>query len=154
MPEPTVAHRLTPGAQAGFVDVARAAGLDPELARRAADAVALFERPTARAAWQAPILAAARRNRVAGITLGTDVYFDHPGRLRDWPLIAHEVAHVVQFLERGIPWFLLRYGAGYLAGRARGLPDREAYLNLPDEVEARRVETAARNLPWPSKITG
>lgn len=152
--QPNLAHRLTPGAQAVFVEVARAASLDPALAQRAAAAVALYEQPVARAAWQVPILAGARRNRVVGITLGLDVYFDHPHRLHDWPLIAHEVAHVMQFLRRGVPWFLVRYGAAYAAGRARGLSDRQAYLDLPDEVEARQVEHAARSRPAPPVITG
>lgn len=152
--EAITAHRLTPGAQALFVEVARAANLDAALAQQAAAAVALYEQPVARAAWQIPVLAAARRNRVVGITLGVDVYFDHPHRLHDWPLIAHEVTHVMQFLRRGVPWFLLGYGAAYAAGRARGLSDRQAYLNLPDEVEARHVEAEARRRPTPPQITG
>lgn len=144
---------MTPGAQAVFVELAQLVGLDALTAQRAAATVVLHVQPVARAAWHAPILALAQRRRVVGITLGCDVYFDQPHRLHDWPLVAHEVAHVAQFLRRGVPWFLLRYGAAYVAGRAHGLSDHQAYLDLPDEVEARRVEAEARRHPFPNPIT-
>lgn len=86
----------------------------------------------------------ALRRRASGITLGTRVYIRRHlfGRTGDLPLVlvTHEVAHVVQFLRDGTVPFLLRYLGEYLAGRLRGMGDRDAYLNISYEREARRVE--------------
>lgn len=54
-------------------------------------------------------------------------------------LVAHEVAHVAQYLRDGAVGFLARYAAAYAAGRARGLDDHRAYLAIAYEVEARAV---------------
>ncbi len=87
----------------------------------------------------------ALRNRASGITLGRKVYirqnlFDHQGKLPLY-LVTHEVAHVVQFLRDGTLPFLTRYLGEYFTGRLRGLRDRDAYLAISYEREARRVET-------------
>ena len=92
---------------------------------------------------KAAVAYAALRSRASGITLGDDVYvrsefFDARG---DIPirLVAHEVAHVVQFRRDGTLPFLMRYVWDYSSGLARGLTDRDAYLAIGYEIEARRV---------------
>lgn len=87
----------------------------------------------------------ALRRRASGITLGRQIYirrnlFDRDGELPLY-LVVHEVAHVVQFLRDGTLPFLSRYVGEYFAGRFRGLRDREAYLAISYEREARRVES-------------
>jgi hypothetical protein len=81
--------------------------------------------------------------RAHGIALGRRVFVlrdlvDAEGRA-PLDLVAHEITHVAQYLRDGTIPFLLRYGRDYLAGRARGLDDRRAYLAIPYEVEARAV---------------
>ncbi len=86
----------------------------------------------------------ALRRRASGITLGRKVYIRRHlfGRSGDLPLVlvTHEVAHVVQFLRDGTLPFLTRYLGEYLAARINGMSDREAYLRISYEQEARRVE--------------
>ena len=81
-----------------------------------------------------------------GITLGCRVYVQPrlfgPGGDLPLDLVAHEVAHVAQYLRDGHVTFLARYLAAYATGRARGLSDRRSYLAIPYEVEARRVAAA------------
>lgn len=86
--------------------------------------------------------------RASGITLGCKVYiqetlFDGDGEL-PLSLVVHEVAHVAQYLREGTAGFLARYLTHYARGLARGLSDRDAYLAIPHEVEARRAEEALR----------
>lgn len=103
-------------------------------------------------AWHRPILASARRQPVAGITLGPVVYVVRAALLDDWPLVAHECAHVGQVDRLGTVRFLARYGLDYARGRVRGLAHHAAYLAIADEVEARRVENAARDLGRPDRL--
>lgn len=86
---------------------------------------------------------AALKTRASAITLGKKVYirrefFSDEGEI-PLDLIAHEIAHVVQFERDGFIPFLFRYMRDYARGLARGLGDRQAYLAIPYEVEARRV---------------
>ena len=87
----------------------------------------------------------ALRRRASGITLGRRVFIRQNlfGRTGNLPpaLLVHEVAHVVQFLRDGTVPFLTRYISEYLGARLRGLADREAYLSISYEEEARYVET-------------
>ena len=103
----------------------------------------------ARVAWHVGILPVARRWGAVGVTLGPFVYLREDKHLHSWPLLVHETTHVAQFIERGQPAFLLRYGLHYLRGRARGLPDRAAYEEIVDEAEARAVESVARQSASP-----
>ncbi len=85
----------------------------------------------------------ALRSRASGITLGVDVYvrsefFDSEARI-PMRLLAHEVAHVAQFLRDGRMQFLCRYLVDYCLGLAAGRGDRRAYLDICYEREARRV---------------
>jgi|PersoiStandDraft_1058852.scaffolds.fasta_scaffold25071_3 hypothetical protein len=57
--------------------------------------------------------------RADGVTLGRFVFLSRRGERRDLPFLAHEVAHVLQYRQRGIPRFLLEYVAGWIAGGFR-----------------------------------
>lgn len=94
----------------------------------------------------ATIAYAALKTRASGITLGNRVfirreYFSDEGEI-PLDLLAHEVAHVVQFMRDGTLGFLARYLRDYVLGVGRGLGDQGAYLAIPYEVEARQVADA------------
>ncbi len=85
--------------------------------------------------------------RADGIALGRRVFLRSPlfgpdGRA-PIDLVAHEVAHVAQYLRDGPLAFYSRYVSAYALGRARGLDDHRAYLAIPYEVEARAVGASA-----------
>lgn len=64
-------------------------------------------------------------------------------------LIAHELAHVVQYRRYGYLGFTLRYGWGFLTNFLRGAGLAEAYENIPFEVEAqRRAAGVCRHDGW------
>lgn len=84
------------------------------------------------------------KQRAIGITLGRRIYitsklFDADGQL-PLSLVIHETTHVAQYLRDGHMGFLTRYIKDYLANLARGMNDRDAYLAIPHEVEARKTE--------------
>ena len=93
-----------------------------------------------------PVVAYGALNSTArGITLGREVYlrqdvFDSAGAIPAF-LLVHEVAHVVQFLRDGTPYFLSRYLGEYFRGLLRFQSGHTAYLAISYEVEARMVET-------------
>jgi len=70
------------------------------------------------------------------MTLGPLVLIrrDHLG---DEALLAHELVHVRQWKQLGVPRFLWRYLSAYFRGRRAGLSHKAAYLAIPLEVEAR-----------------
>jgi hypothetical protein len=51
-------------------------------------------------------------------------------------LLRHELAHVRQWAELGVPGFLARYLGAYLRWRLRGYSHWAAYRRIPLEVEA------------------
>jgi len=55
-------------------------------------------------------------------------------------LIIHELVHVRQWSDLGVPGFLWRYLADYLRGRRAGLTHRDSYLAIDLEVEAREIQ--------------
>ena len=59
-------------------------------------------------------------------------------------LLRHELVHVRQWRELGVPGFLRRYVLAYLRWRVRGYPHWSAYRRIPLEVEA---EWEARGTP-------
>ncbi len=61
---------------------------------------------------------------------------DHLG---DEALMTHEMVHVRQWEELGVPRFLWRYLSAYARGRLRGLSHHDAYRAIPLEAEARAV---------------
>lgn len=65
-------------------------------------------------------------------------------------LLAHECVHVAQWHEEGRIRFLVRYVAGYLRGRLRGLDHDAAYRAIPAEEEAFGVQRdlACVAHPW------
>jgi hypothetical protein len=81
---------------------------------------------------------------VAAITRENDIYFA-PGRYDPHSragiaLIGHETAHVGQYAEYGDLGFVLKYGSEYLAGRLRGMSEKEAYEDISFEWKARAKE--------------
>lgn len=77
---------------------------------------------------------------VAGMTLGRLIVL-HRDHLGDETLLRHELVHVRQWRELGVPRFLWRYLSAYVAGRLRGLGHQAAYRAIPLEVEARSLVT-------------
>jgi len=55
-------------------------------------------------------------------------------------LIAHEVAHCLQYHKHGAWRFRARYLASYFKNRMRGMNHLKAYRSIPFEIEAREVE--------------
>src|SRR5262249_274316 len=55
-------------------------------------------------------------------------------------LIAHEVAHCLQYHTHGAWRFRARYLAAYFKNRLRGMNHLRAYRSIPFEIEAREVE--------------
>jgi hypothetical protein len=55
-------------------------------------------------------------------------------------LIAHEVAHCLQYQRHGAWRFRVRYIAAYFKNRMRGMNHLKAYRSIPFEIEAREVE--------------
>jgi hypothetical protein len=73
-----------------------------------------------------------------------DIYFA-PGAYRvdtvgGLALIAHEIAHCLQYHEHGTWRFRARYVAAYFKNRWRGMNHLKAYRNIPFEIEAREIE--------------
>lgn len=62
---------------------------------------------------------------------------DHIER-RETSLLAHELVHVRQFAELGLPRFLVEYFSSYARNFMRTRNHRQAYLDIPLEIEARR----------------
>ncbi len=93
------------------------------------------------------VAAVALRDFATAITLGRHIYVrrcDLPCQEIPLTLLAHEVAHTVQFRRDGWAPFLLRYVGEYLLGRAKGQNHYEAYRSISYEREAREVEEVAR----------
>jgi hypothetical protein len=55
-------------------------------------------------------------------------------------LIAHEVAHCLQYHRHGVWPFRARYLAAYFKNRLRGMDHLKAYRGIPFEIEAREIE--------------
>ena len=75
---------------------------------------------------------------VYGMTLGHTILV-RKEQAGDEALLCHEMVHVRQWEELGVPRFLWRYLSSYLRGRLRGLSHQDAYRAIPLEVEARQV---------------
>jgi hypothetical protein len=75
---------------------------------------------------------------VAAMTLGPMILLRRDHR-DDTALLAHELVHVRQWRELGVPRFLWRYLGSYARGRAAGLSHQGAYEAIPLEVEAREL---------------
>lgn len=68
-----------------------------------------------------------------GVTLGRFVFLSRRAERRDLPFLVHEVAHVLQYRERGVFRFLVEYVRGWIAGGFR-------YSRIPLEREAFEAE--------------
>jgi Domain of unknown function (DUF4157) len=72
------------------------------------------------------------------------IYFE-PGAYRldtveGIALVAHEITHCRQYDQLGTWRFRYRYLSSYFTNRMQGMSRKEAYLNIPFEVEAREIE--------------
>jgi Domain of unknown function (DUF4157) len=56
-------------------------------------------------------------------------------------LLAHEITHCLQYRKLGTWRFRAHYLGSYFRNRWRGMPRSMAYLNIPFEIEARKVES-------------
>ena len=79
-----------------------------------------------------------------GYANGYKIYFA-PGAYRvdtieGLSLIAHEVAHCLQYHNHGVWRFRARYLAAYFKNRMSGMNHLRAYRSIPFEIEAREVE--------------
>lgn len=88
------------------------------------------------------------RRKIHAMTLGNTIYID-PTMLgaasdRTGRLLVHELVHVRQWHEMGVPRFLWRYLSSYLRGRLDGLGHWGSYLAIPLEVEAREMAALIR----------
>jgi Domain of unknown function (DUF4157) len=84
--------------------------------------------------------------RADAFVLGRHVFLSRRGTLEirtgteeGREILAHELVHVEQYEERGVPRFLLRYFGEYLVARARGRSHRDAYRAIGFEREASRL---------------
>jgi hypothetical protein len=87
----------------------------------------------------------ALRKSAVGITLGRRIYLrtDYFERT-PWELVAHEVAHVLQYERDGVVPFLVKYVASYLHSRLmKGLSGYEAYRAIGYEEQARAFASLA-----------
>ncbi|MGM0557498.1 MAG: eCIS core domain-containing protein [Myxococcota bacterium] len=143
---------MEPFERDAILDALETTGIaDKQTCLDALDSCRLIERRPALAEIRGPrsvIAYVALRTRASGITLGDRVFirsdcFRRTGR-PPLDLIAHEVAHVVQFRRDGATVFLARYLLDYAKNLTRGMADRDAYLAIRYEREARRVEAALR----------
>lgn len=146
----TIERRLTQSEQSAIFEALEILGVaPPDVCRRAVSDCLLIRRTPLLAEIcdiRSAIAYTALRTRASGITLGNQVFIrrEYFGDDGDIPidLIAHEVAHVAQFLRDGMLTFLWRYLRDYALGLSRGLGDRDAYLAIPYEIQARRVADA------------
>src|SRR5688572_29130054 len=72
---------------------------------------------------------------MAGTTIGSLVLIKRRA-VGDARLLRHELVHVRQYRERGIPRFLVTYFGSYLRWRLRRHPHWAAYRRIPFEAEA------------------
>jgi len=56
-------------------------------------------------------------------------------------LLAHEITHCRQYRKHGTWRFRALYLMSYFKNRMRGMSRRQAYLNIPFEIEAREIES-------------
>lgn len=73
----------------------------------------------------------------AAITLGRLIIVRR-GAADDERLMRHELVHVRQWRELGVPRFLVQYLGAYFRGRWHGHGHHEAYRRIPLEVQAER----------------
>ena len=72
----------------------------------------------------------------AGATTLGRFIFIRADRLGDERLLRHEMVHVRQWRELGVPRFVWRYLTSYLTWRLRGYSHWPAYRRVPLEIEA------------------
>ena len=83
------------------------------------------------------------REGIQGVTYGRVILVNPEmfvgDRRRLASLVIHEMVHVRQFHDLGYLGFSIKYLRSYLTGRFGGKSARQAYLDVPAEVEARQI---------------
>jgi hypothetical protein len=79
----------------------------------------------------------------AATTLGHYVFM-RPDAVGSRRLLDHELVHVRQWHDLGVPGFLARYLGAYLLWRLRRYPHWAAYRRIPLEIEAEWLARAPR----------
>lgn len=82
-----------------------------------------------------------------GMTFGNKIYVktDQPDTTAGISLLAHEVAHSVQYETDGWGGFLWNYLTSYVGGRLRGQSHDVAYMQIPYEAQAFSTGNAVLN---------
>lgn len=96
--------------------------------------------------------------RIQGITIGrsilispTSIVYENNKKMTSKSLLVHEIAHVLQYRREGFFRFLYKYFRSYLENLRKKrdwspISRLEAYLEIPFEIEARKV--AADFVNW------
>lgn len=74
------------------------------------------------------------------ITIVGTVYFRNSREETPAPLVRHELVHIEQIKKEGALKFYFNYLFQYLKNRIHGMKHKDAYLNIPYEVEAYRKQ--------------
>jgi hypothetical protein len=98
--------------------------------------------------WLRPFL----MRDVVGITVGRHIFLDENYQGDTDALVRHELMHVRQVAQLGLPRFLFRYAKEWLGAILHG-SGAAAYTNLSFEVEARRAESDPSLLGPPPEST-
>lgn len=76
---------------------------------------------------------------IRAITFNNHIFYSMKIDEIPWWLKQHELTHVKQYRENGVIKFLSLYVYYYFKNRLSGLDKYEAYLQIPFEIEARKV---------------
>lgn len=78
--------------------------------------------------------------KAQALTIGQHIFYQAENRFISNRLRNHEMKHVEQYREIGIPRFLFLYMVEYCWNRLKGLSKKESYRQISFEIEARKVE--------------
>jgi len=78
--------------------------------------------------------------RVAGVTIGKNIYYKNSKNLVSIKLRRHEKEHVKQYRQNGLIKFLFCYFYEYIKNLIKYRSHKKAYLNISYEIEARKAE--------------
>lgn len=79
----------------------------------------------------------------SAVTIGSHIFYScSKGSVPAW-MYNHEMAHVAQYKELGIPRFLAMYVLEYIWNRFKGLNADDAYKQISFEIEAQQAERSS-----------
>ena len=78
--------------------------------------------------------------RVAGVTIGKNIYYKNRKKLVSIKLRRHEKEHVKQYQQNGLIKFLFCYFFEYIKNLIKYRSHKKAYLNISFEIAARKAE--------------